>query len=798
MKRLVAVAIVSTLACLALQGCGGAAERHARALERGQEYLKARNYAKARVEFSNALQIEPNDADARYYAAVAAEKSNDLRAAAGGYQAALNVDPTHPLAVAAFARLLVFSGLPQRALDLLEKGLEVHANSPDLLVVRAAAHLSLGHEQEAVDDANAALAANPSQEYAVALLAGVYRNRGEGARAAELVEGALKTTADSVDLRSVLAQLYLDSGDQVRAEAELKHIIELRPTEIVNRQRLVAFYAQTGKAEQAEATLRDLIKLQPESVENRMALINYLATQRNLDAGEAELVAMLDRSPKDYPLRLVAGQFYEAHNLPMDAERLYQDVIEHSKLQAPGLAARNRLATLRVRQNRLAEARPLVDAVLAESPRDNDALVLRAAFSLAEGRPLDAITDLRAVLRDQPDSSPVLRTLAQAHARNNEPDLARENYRRAIEVDPGNTQTRLEYADFLNRIGQNAEAKPLLEALVKDQPTNVAAQQSRFSVLSALGDTTGAAAAAHAIVEAQPENALGYYLEGLSHEATHDNSAALASYERALAKSPRSAEPLAALARVLVTSNRRAAARERVAKIVAEYPDHAVAVNMLAEIVLADGDRDGAVALADQAIAVDARWWMPYRTKALALLAKGSKDVAKQVYSDGLAAAGNDPRLGVDLAALYENDHEPDRAIELYERLHQSDPSSEPVANNLAMLLTTYRDDGVSHAKADELVRGFRNATNPAYLNTYGWVRYRLGQYGEAVSYLRRASAAVPGNPLMHYHLAMALLASGDSDQARAELEKALASDHPFPGKDAAQHALEGLPRKPG
>ena len=797
MKRSILLAIGAALLCGALQGCDGAQQRRARALERGHHFLEERNYAKARVEFSNALQIEPNDADARYFTALAAEKSNDLRVAAQGYQAALNVDPTHPQALAALGRLYVFSGLAQQGLDLVEKGLVAHPGNPDLLVVRAAARLALGHEQEAVDDVTAALAANPNQEYAVALLAGVYRKRGEQARAVELIQGALHTLPDSVDLRTVLAQLYLDTGDRQRAEAELKRIIELRPTENEHRQRLVAFYAQTGRPELAEATLRELIEHQPDSVEIKLALVNYLAAQRNLDAGEAELKSMLERNSDDYALRLAAGQFYESHDLPADAEPLYQDVIRRAKLTAPGLAARDRLAMLWIRQNRVSDARPLIEAVLAENPRDNDALVLRASFAYTEGRQVDAITDLRAVLRDQPDSAPVLRALAEAHARNNEPDLARENYRHAVEADPGNTRVRLEYADFLNRRGENAEAKPLLEAVLKAEPANVTALEIQFRVLGALGDGDGAAAAAHKIVEAQPDNALGYYLEGVVQEDRKDAAAAIASYEQALEKAPQGAEPLGALARVLVTSGRREVARERLTKIVAQYPNHAVAANLLAEILLADREPERAVALADQAIGVDARWSIPYRTKALAFLAKGSKDDAKQAYRDGLAAS-EDPRLGMDLAALYERDHEPDRAIEVYERLVKGNPGSEPLANNLAMLLSTYRDDGASHQKADELVHGFRNSTNPAYLNTYGWVRYRLGQYGEAVSYLRRASTAAPDDPLMHYHLAMALLANGDAEQARAELERALQSDQPFPGKDAAQRALAGLPQKPG
>jgi tetratricopeptide (TPR) repeat protein len=798
MKKLLIAIVVGTLTCAALQGCGGAADRRARSLERGQQFLQEHNYTKARIEFSNALQIEPNDADARYFSAFAAEKANDLRAAAGGYQAALNVDATHALALAALGRLYVFSGLPDKGLEAVEKGLAVHAGHPDLLVVRAAARLALGHEQEAADDATAVLAQQPNNEYAVALLAGIYRTRGERSRAVELVEGALQRAPNSIDMRTVLAQLYLDTGDQERAEVELKRIVELQPTEIQHRQRLVAFYAQTGKPQEAEATLRQLIELQPVSVDNKLALVNFLVRQKNLDAGEAELLALIEHDPKDDALRIAAGQFYESHDLQDDAARAYQDVIERAKLKPPGLGARVRLAALRIRQNRLADARPLVDAVLTANPRDNDALVLRASFALAEGRSVDAITDLRAVLRDQPDSSPVLRTLAQAHARNNEPDLARENYRHAIEVDPGNTQARLEFAGFLSRAGDNSEAKPLLDAILKIEPTNVAALEIQFRVLAALGDNAGVADVARKVIEAQPNGPLGYYMEGVVHEAAHDVPAAIASYERSLEKAPLGVESLGALARVLVVSGQRPAARARLEKVVAQYPDHSVALNLLAELLLADRDTDRAVALAEKASQVNAHWWVPYRTKALALLAKGAREDAKQAYRDGLAASGDAAVLGMDLAALYESDQQPDRAIEVYERLHNGNPGSEPVANNLAMLLTTYREDDASHEKADELVRGFRNSTNPAYLNTYGWVRYRRGQYGEAVSYLRRAAIAVPQNAQMHYHLGMALLASGDGAQARSELEKALASDQLFPGKDTAKRTLQSLPRTPG
>jgi tetratricopeptide (TPR) repeat protein len=787
--------LIGALFCVGLQGCDGAAERRATALQRGQQYLAEANYAKARIEFSNALQIEPNDADARYYVAFSAEKLNDLRAAAQGYQATLNVDETHALALAALGRLYVFSGLAEQALTMVEKGLAVHPDHPELLVVRAAAEVALGREQDAFDDASKVIAADPNDEYAVALLAGIYRNRGERDRAVELVAGALERLPDSLDLRAVLAQLYLDLGDNARAEEELRRIVDLRPKDLPHRQRLVAFYAQAGKVDLAEAELRKVIELDPTSVDYKIALVSFLANQRSFDVAEAELKSLLDRSPSDAKLRIASGQFYEAHNLPEDGERAYLAVIAQSRTNPDGLAARDRLAALRVRGNRVAEAKPLIDEVLKENPRDNDALVLHSALALAEGRALDAITDLRAVLRDQPNSAPVLRTLARAHAQNNEPDLARENYRRAIEADPGNTEARVEYAAYLHRLGSNDEARVLLDAALKAEPNNLSALENQFSVLGALKDLAGAADIARRVVEAQPESPLGYFMQGVVRETSGDSAGAIQNYEASLAKNPRGAEPLGALARVLVTSGRRADARARLERVVTEIPDHSVALNLLAEIMIADRELDRATELADRAIQLDKTWWLPYRTKALAQLAGGAKDQAKSTYQAGLENTGNSPALGMDLAMLYERDNEPERAIQVYEAMHGTNPASEPLANNLAMLLTTYREDAGSIEKASELVRRFRDSDNPAYLNTYGWVRYRQGQFGEAVTYLRRASEAVPNNAIMHYHLGMALLKTGDTEQARAELEKAANSTETFPGKDAAQKALDSLPR---
>src|SRR6185295_16831832 len=62
----IAVLALAVVLAVALTACGGAESRRASHMERGQKFYDAGNYDKARVEFRNALQISPNDPEARY------------------------------------------------------------------------------------------------------------------------------------------------------------------------------------------------------------------------------------------------------------------------------------------------------------------------------------------------------------------------------------------------------------------------------------------------------------------------------------------------------------------------------------------------------------------------------------------------------------------------------------------------------------------------------------------------------------------------------------------------------------
>jgi tetratricopeptide (TPR) repeat protein len=115
-KRLVWVPL-ALLSLLLVAGCGGAESRKARHMQKGQEFLAAENFEKARVEFRNALQIVPTDSDARFENGLVDEKLGNLREAVQFFQGAIDSNKDNARARASLGRLYAMSGAPDKAVE---------------------------------------------------------------------------------------------------------------------------------------------------------------------------------------------------------------------------------------------------------------------------------------------------------------------------------------------------------------------------------------------------------------------------------------------------------------------------------------------------------------------------------------------------------------------------------------------------------------------------------------------------------------------------------------------------------
>ncbi|MGO8973543.1 MAG: tetratricopeptide repeat protein [Steroidobacteraceae bacterium] len=785
---------LALLSVLLVAGCGGAESRKARHMEKGQEFLAAGNFEKARVEFRNALQILPTDSDARFENGVVDEKLGNLREAAQFFQGAIDSNKDNARARASLGRLYAMSGAPDKAIETVDPGLANHPDDADLLTVRAAARIQLKDVSGALTDAERAVQLAPANENAVSVLAGIYKSQGQADKAQALLEDAIKKSPNTVDLRLVLAQLDSSLGKKTEVESLLLDLVRLKPDEKAHRLRLAQFYVRTDQADAAEKVLRDGVKALPEQRELKTALVDFLAARRSREIAESELTTLIAASPNDYELKFLQASFYEQGKEFAKAEAVYKDVIASAKLEGPGITARDRFAALLVQLNDIPAAEKLIAEVLAQSPRDNDALILRGNLALAHSDPKTAISDLRAVLRDQPNAIGVMRTLARAHLANGEPALAEETMRRAVEANPNDAAASLDFAQLLAQLGKPDQAKPVIEELVKRQPNNMQALDVEFNVAAATKDFVTAKAAADAMVALQPKLGLGFYYQGQLAETDKRLDEALRLYSTALELQPEASEPLQAVTRVLVNLKRSPDALRRLDDYSARYPKAAFAVNLKGEVLVSNGRAAESIPVFKMAIEREPKWWLPYRNLSIAQsIADKNNDAAIATLQAGIGKAAAPETLETQLASLYERTAKVDNALQVYETAMQQNPASDVVANNLAMLLVTYKKDARSLDRAKELSRRFATSTNANFLDTYGWVLYKRGEAAAAITALQNSLTKAPDQPVLLYHLGMAQALAGQAAAARDSLTRSLQSGKNFNGMDEAKATLDKL-----
>jgi tetratricopeptide (TPR) repeat protein len=789
--RLLGVLIFCALVVLA--GCGGAKARFESHLQRGKQYLESGVLDKASVEFRNALQIEPRDSRARYWNGVTAERRGNVREAVGSYQGAIEMNPDYTTARAALARLYVYVGAASRALPVVEAGLAKHPGDPELLTARSAARLQLKDMEGALADAEQAVKAAPDDANTVALLAAIYQRQGDVNRAVELVSAAVQRQPGAIDLRQVLARLYLATKQDARSEEQLKEIIVLAPKSLAHRYQLAAFYQQTGNLDAAQQVLEEAVKTLPDSNEAKLALVDFIANQRSREQGEKVLRSYVAQEPDNNELRLGLGTLLQRAGAKQEAVTAYNEIIKRDPKSAASLIARDRIAAIEIADGHPEAAQPLIAAVLEQSPRDVDALLMRGNLALEADNPAAAIADLRAVLREQPNLLEVQRTLARAYIANGERPLAEETLRAAMQSAPANLPVRLDLAQLLQQTGRADAAVTLLEETVRQAPRAVGAREALTRAYLAKGDLAAARAAAEDLKTLAPDSASGPFYAGLVAQRQNRIEDARREFERALALKPEAMDVMAEITKLDLTHGQGASAVARLDALVQSNPKNVLAQNLLGETLTATRAYPQAILQFNRTIELSPKWPLPYRNLAVVHLDMRDNAGAEAAYQQGLKANPYDPALTAGLAELYEQQGRIDQAIALYEALHSHDARLDIASNNLAMLLITYRTDRQSLDRARELTAPFATSDSGALLDTHGWVRLKLGDVSDALTALERAAERAPHSPLIHYHLAIAELKAGERDKARSNLETALAGSAHFAGSEDARATLASL-----
>ncbi|HXT67643.1 MAG TPA: tetratricopeptide repeat protein [Nitrospiraceae bacterium] len=783
--------IILLVVAISLVACGGPEERKSKYLAQAQDYLEAGNYPKARVALRNVLKIDPKDADAYFLFAQVEEKEKNWRNAVSLYQEVVQLVPDHSAALVTLAKYYLEARLTEQVLLTADKVLAKDPHHPQANALKIAVLAVEGHLPDAITKAEALRSQFPTEPDVAILLATLQSQQQRYRDAEATLQRALEAHPKDMDLLNNLNTILVQAKDMAGAERVARRMIETEPTLFDHRLRLARLFDAQGAHERAEAVLREAIALDPNNEGRRLLLADFLSTRKDHRAAEHALMEAATQLPHSSKIQFGLAALYLKSGQEVKAREQYVSLVKEYKEKPAGLEAKVKLAELDLVSGKQAEAEGQVREVLKENPRSSDGLVLLGRMALARRNGKDAVQAFRTVLHDQPELATVHFLLGQAYQLTGETNLAKESFEHAVALYPGQVDARRSLAAIESQSGRHQQARARLDDLLKQRPDDLAALDMLMMLDLVTKNWVGAEQTLNRLRAVSKDSVVALMAEGRLRETQQQFDKASAAYERATGVAPNDPNPLLSLVKLDVAQGHADRAKTRLDELLATRPDHLFGHGLLGEVLVLSGHPQEAEVQFREASRVNPKWIGPWLNCGELWLAQKQPDQAIQVIQAGLKANPDSEELHMLLASAYSSHGQIDSAITAYDGALRLNPRNVLAANNLAVLLVDYKGDPQNLQKAFALSRDFeKEAPHPLFLDTLGWVRFKMGQREEALRLMKHAVAKSPDVATLNYHLGMAFYQSGKRAEARSYLSKALKSEEVFYGRQEAAQIL--------
>lgn len=599
-----------------------------------------------------------------------------------------------------------------------------------------------------------------SMGHLYAELAGMYGNRSEYVdRAIEHYKAALKADPGAAFLAEELTDLYIQAGRLRDAVVEAEQMLARDPGNVEAHRILGRIYSRMiGDPAQGrldEGMLRRAIE---------------------------QFQKVTEKDPSDAEAFVTLGRLYRLAQNSVEAEKAFQKALE---LDPDNEYALHGLALL---YSDLGDTKTAVQMWERLAQRNPHPRIFRAlAATLSEARDYSgAVAALRRALELAPKDTEIKRELAENLLLKGDYNEAATLYRELADANPRDAQYPLRLSQIYRQQGDLKKAREAHERARALDPGSLEVQYNEVNLLEAEGQLAGAIARLKEILNstarvayAPPERANRVMLLerlGLMYRANEQPSEAVEAFRQmAQLDADLGARAAAQIIETYRAAKQFAQAEQEAERAFKQYPNDRM-LRLVRASLLADLGR-GAEAVAEVKRLLDGSKDRETYL-ALAQICEKTKDFA------GMAAALDEAeRLSQSdeerevvffmRGAMYERMKKYDQAEAEFRRVLKMNPRNASALNYLGYM---FADREVNLEEALELIQRAveLEPNNGAYLDSLGWVYYRLGRLDEAERYLRLALERVPRDPTVNDHLGDVLYRQGKIKEAIAQWQISL------------------------
>lgn len=766
-----------------LTACKSSEERAEEHFQSGIALFEQGDLDRAVVEFQNVFDLNPTHEEARRKLAEIFYDSGQLRRAYSQYLRLVEQVPDDVTGRLVLSELSFLSRNWEEFERHGQRVVELDAENPRVKAVA----LALEYRAQATDEDLPAM--NATSEQATALQNDMPENeilrnlRLDNAVRNGRFEAALaeidKLIASDPENRGLYDQRLgilgrLQDADEI--EKQLVEMVERFDEDIQLKAALIRFHVTRGDMDKAETFLRSISDPAAEDTGAFLDLVRFIQRTKGNEAAREELKVAIAQNPNPTPFRALVAVMDFEEGLQDQAIAEMESILAGIEPSDTAREVKVALARMLLATENVVGARRLVEEVLAEDSFQLDALKMQARWQIDADDTDGAIANLRTALDKASEDTQAMSLMAEAYVRAGNSSLARDYLSLAVEASNNAPEETVRYARVLVSEERFLPAEDLLVKALRRSPGNLDLLNLMGELYIRMEDVPRAEQVVNSLrtqdldaaksladrLEVAVLNLKGgseeamTFLEGLAQAEDASISSKLTAIRARL--STGDTDGALQLARGFLSEN-----PEALGLRFAVAATESAAGNL-------QTSRDLYRSLVEEQPALPRVWLELARV----IQRMGEADTAEATIDEGLGHAPNAGDLLWAKASFLEKRNDIDEAIGIYEKLYDISSNSIVVANNLASMLSTYRQDEESLERAQVIARRFRGTEIPAMQDTYGWIAQRRGETEEALPYLESAAAGLPEDPLVQYHLGVAYASAERNDEALAQFRKAI------------------------
>ncbi|MFA4902022.1 MAG: tetratricopeptide repeat protein [Desulfobaccales bacterium] len=788
--------MAALLVALSICACSSMEEKRDQFLASGKELYAKEDYISARLEFQNALQIDPKFAQGFLWLGKTELKLKNPRGAYGALNQAAELDPSLTEAQILLGDIFMLAKQPDKAQQKAEMALKQEPKNTEALLLSASLAATQGQPQKALDTLAEVRRLDPTKISAYLMGAAIFVQDKKPDKAAAILEQGIDANQKAMALYVARASLADKEKDFAVGETFLLKAVAQEPKNASLYNQLVRHYTAAGQKDKAEEAIRQTITLEPESEKPVILLARFLLSQGRRQEADKALKDFIKEHPDNYAGRFALAEFYVALRRPGEAESVLKEIIQKDPNGPKGLKAKGEQARLKLSQGQTEEAETLANEILKDNPKDMTATEIRGIIALNKKDGLTAVNSFRILSQDRPQDARTWLLLARAHLVNKENEQAKENAKKALQIKPDFQDARkFLYGMYLQDKDYDG-AINTIQGYLRANEKDIANLVALGNVYTLKGDEAQAKATFQKIITLEPKNPQGNFQLAILSLRTKKIPEALKYAEKALQQDPNFIPALQLMAGIYQDQKQLDKALAMVRQAIERSPKNPQLHQMLGELLLVQKQPEAAIAPLEEALTLNPRQVTSLQLLALAYHQMPDPAKAVQQLEAKVADPKASPIFALVLGSVYEQDKKYDKAINLYNSLLARNLFTPLARNNQAFLIAEHDATPDNLARAQKLIS--QNLEDypeePSFLDTMGWVLCKQGNYVEAKTYLEKAVEKVPNQSSILYHLAWCEAKLGEAAAARENLQKAVDSKSKFPEREEAQKLLESLP----